>query len=82
MFVVRTVVHVIALAKCVMGAMHVKERFFMHRKEKLVPFMIVLKIVNVSGIAGTEAKKEKCVSIIDFRYPTKVGCIHIIECSK
>ena len=47
MSAVRIVVCVIALAKCVMAAIRVKEKCFMHRKEKLVRFMTVLETVNV-----------------------------------
>ena len=43
----RIVVSVIALAKCVMVAIRVREKCFMHRKEKLVRFMTVLETVNV-----------------------------------
>lgn len=34
-------VRVIVLIKCVMAAVHAKVKFFMHRKEKPVQFMIV-----------------------------------------
>ena len=47
MSVVRIVVRVIVLARCVMAVFHVREKFFMHQKEKLVRFMTVLEIINV-----------------------------------
>ena len=54
----RIVVSVIALAKCVMVAIRVREKCFMHRKEKLVRFMTVLETVNV---CKTEEKGEMCL---------------------
>ena len=47
MSAVRIVVRVIALEKCVMVVIRVREKCFMHRKEKLVRFMTVLETVNV-----------------------------------
>lgn len=47
MSVARIVVCVIVLEKCVMDVIPVREKCFMHRKEKLVRFMIVLETVNV-----------------------------------
>lgn len=47
MFVARIAVRVIVLGKCAMAVIHVREKCFMHRKEKLVRFMTVLEIINV-----------------------------------
>ena len=47
MSVVWIVVCVIVSVKCVMAAIRVREKCFMHRKEKLVRFMTVLETVNV-----------------------------------
>ena len=47
MSVVWIVVCVIVSLKCVMAAIRVREKCFMHRKEKLVRFMTVLETVNV-----------------------------------
>ena len=56
MSVVRIVVCAIVLAKCVMVAIRVREKCFMHRKEKLVQFMIVLEIINVCKTVANVAK--------------------------
>ncbi len=56
MFAVQIVRCAIALAKCVMGATLAKEKFFMHRKEKPVRFMIVSKTINVCKIVGNAEK--------------------------
>lgn len=47
MSVVWIVVCVIVSVKCVMAAIRVREKCFMHQKEKLVRFMTVLETVNV-----------------------------------
>lgn len=47
MSVVRIVACAIVLVKCVMAAIRVREKCFMHRKEKFVRFMTVLETVNV-----------------------------------
>ena len=56
MSAVRIVVRVIALAKCVMVAIRVREKCFMHRKEKLVQFMTVLEIISVCKIVVNVVK--------------------------
>lgn len=56
MSVARIVVCVIVLEKCAMAVIHVREKFFMHRKEKLVRFMIVLEIINVCKTVANVAK--------------------------
>lgn len=56
MSAVRIAVRAIALGKCAMAAIHVKEKFFMHRKEKFVRFMIVLETVNVCKTVGNVEK--------------------------
>ena len=50
MSVARIVVRVIALKKCVMIAIRVREKYFIHWKEKLVRFMTVSEIISVCKI--------------------------------
>ena len=61
MSVVRIVVCAIVLAKCVMDAIRVREKCFMHRKERLVRFMTVLETVNVCKTVENVRSEERRV---------------------
>ena len=50
MSVARNVERVIVLVRCAMAVIPVWEKFFMHRKGKLVRFMTVLEIISVCKI--------------------------------
>lgn len=52
----RIVERVIVLVRCAMAVIPVREKFFMHRKEKLVRFMTVLEIISVCKIVVNVAK--------------------------
>ena len=56
MSVARIVVRVIVLARCAMAVIPVREKFFMHRKEKLVRFMTVSEIISVCRIVENVGK--------------------------
>ena len=67
MSVVWIVVCVIVSVKCVMAAIRVREKCFMHRKEKLVRFMTVLETVNVCNCG--ECSDVPCKIWFDTRDP-------------
>ena len=48
--------HVTVLEKCVMDAIHVREKFFMQRKEKPARFMIASETKEVCKTVGNVVK--------------------------
>lgn len=56
MSVARIVVRIIVWERCAMVVIPVREKCFMHLKEKLVQFMIVLEIISVCKIVENVVK--------------------------
>lgn len=52
----RIVERVIVLVRCAMAVIPVREKFFMHQKEKLVRFMTVSEIISVCKIVENVVK--------------------------